>query len=157
MKAKLLNEQMGVPAGTEMEVVNDGGTRARVCIAPNGLRIAVAAENLEILPDTEPLSDPLPDPNDPSLLVNIFGVGSQPVEETSETESVEETYDFSQDPEPTEDEEPLVESVFPSDTVGGKALHEEPIYPPVVTDEDLDEELPTPQGGCDGETCESCQ
>lgn len=139
MKAKLLKEQMGVPAGTVMDVVNDGGLRARVCIAPNGLRIAVADENLEVLPDTEPLSDPLPDPKDPSLLVNIFGAGSQPVEETSETESVEETYDFSQDPEPTEDEEPHF-STAPSDL-----------------DDDLDEELPTPQGECDGETCEACQ
>lgn len=119
MKAKLLTEQMGVPAGTVMEVLNDGGTRARVCIAPNGLRVAIAAEYLEMVPVEEP------------------------VEETSGVESAEpETYDFSQDPEPTEDEEPLEPhfSTAPSDL-----------------DNDLDEELPEPQQTCDGESCESCQ
>lgn len=40
---------------------------------------------------------------------------------------------------------------------GAKPLHEEPIVPPVVTDDDLDEPLPTPQRTCDGETCEACQ
>lgn len=138
MKAKLLNEQMGVPAGTVMEVLNDGGTRARVCIAPNGLRIAIAAENLEMVPEPIESEGPIDPETDPAVRDAEGNVVMTDPQKTSEVESAEpETYDFSQDPEPTEDEEPL--------------------DPPIVADDDFDEELPAPQGSCDGEACESCQ
>ena len=89
MKAKLLKEQMGVLAGTEMEVLGTG--RAWTLRAPSGAEIVVPACDVEMVPDTEPFSEPLllvtdeyqelldeqrnseVDPKDPGLLVNILG------------------------------------------------------------------------------------
>ena len=94
MKAKLLKEQMGVLAGTEMEVLGTG--RAWTLRAPSGADIVVPACDVEMVPDTEPFSEPLllvtdeyqelldeqrnseVDPKDPSLLVNIFGGQPEP-------------------------------------------------------------------------------
>lgn len=57
MKAKLLKEQMGVLAGTEMEVLETG--RAWTLRAPSGANIVVPACDVEMVPDTEPFSEPL--------------------------------------------------------------------------------------------------
>ena len=57
MKAKLLKEQMGVLAGTEMEVLGTG--RAWTLRAPSGAEIVVPACDAEMVPDTEPFSEPL--------------------------------------------------------------------------------------------------
>ncbi len=56
MKAKLLKEQMGVLAGTEMEVLGTG--RAWTLRAPSGVEIVVPACDVEMVPDTEPFSEP---------------------------------------------------------------------------------------------------
>lgn len=74
MKAKLLKEQLGLPAGTELDVVSEG--RAVVLAGPAG-QVVVAAEDVEILPEPE---------KDPSLLVNILA----PEPETSEPETAED-------------------------------------------------------------------
>lgn len=76
---------MGVPAGTEMEVLETG--RAWTLKAPSGAEIVVPSCDVEMVPDTEPFSEPLPevDPKDPSLLVNIFGGQPQPKAETRPT------------------------------------------------------------------------
>ena len=103
MKAKLLKEQMGVPAGTEMEVVE--ACRAWTLRAPSGVEIVVPACDVETVPDTVPFSEPKPevelgstmeygtgsgylpppepevDPKDPGLLVNILGGQPEPTEE----------------------------------------------------------------------------
>lgn len=74
MKAKLLKEQMGVPAGTEMEVLEIG--RAWTLKAPSGAEIVVPSCDVEMVPE------PAVDPKDPSLLVNIFGGQPEPEAET---------------------------------------------------------------------------
>lgn len=168
MKAKLLKEQMGVPAGTEMEVLETG--RAWTLKAPSGADIVVPACDVEMVPDTEPFSEPKPevDPKDPSLLVNIFGGQPQPVEsegpidpETDPAVRDEDGNVVMNDPEPTGEEEEgqFVESVFPSDEEPVHEFGSEPAadFDRTLADDDLDEPLPTPQGNCDGEGCESCQ
>lgn len=69
MKAKLLKEQLGLPAGTELDVVSEG--RAVVLAGPTG-HIVVAAEDVEVLPE-----------KDPTLLVNILGDQPGPQTDTS--------------------------------------------------------------------------
>lgn len=71
MKAKLLKEQMGVPAGTEMEVVETG--RAWTLKAPSGAEIVVPSCDLEMVPDTEPNSEPKPNPVDPQPDEEVTG------------------------------------------------------------------------------------
>ena len=129
MKAKLLKEQMGVLAGTEMEVLGTG--RAWTLRAPSGAEIVVPACDVEMVPDTEPEVDP----KDPGLLMNIFGGQPQPEAERTlldderdeeafpQAEPVEDDHDpkwedsrdEASDPHPDSEEEPLAESVFPSD------------------------------------------
>jgi hypothetical protein len=68
MKAKLLKEQMGVPAGTEMEVLETG--RAWTLRAPSGADIVVPACDVEGVPFEVSVTDhPEVDPKKPLLLV----------------------------------------------------------------------------------------
>lgn len=152
MKAKLLKEQMGVPAGTEMEVLETD--RAWTLRAPSGAEIVVPSCDVEMVPDTEPFSEPKPevDPKDPGLLVNIFGSQPQPVES-------EGPIDPETDPAVRDEDgnvvmnEPEVERTLLDDERDVDAFPEAHS----TTDDDLDEALPEPQGDCDGEACESCQ
>lgn len=91
---------MGVPAGTEMEVVE--ACRAWTLRAPSGVEIVVPACDVETVPDSVPFSEPKKplllvtdeyqelldeqrnsevDPKDPGLLVNILGGQPEPTEE----------------------------------------------------------------------------
>lgn len=97
MKAKLLKEQMGVPAGTEMEVLETG--RAWTLRAPSGADIVVPACDVEMVPDTEPEVDP----KDPGLLVNIFGGQPQPEAERTLLDDERDVDVFPQ-AEPVEDD-----------------------------------------------------
>lgn len=112
MKAKLLKEQMGVPAGTEMEVVETG--RAWTLKAPSGAEIVVPSCDLEMVPDTEPNSEPKPNPVDPDP---EFDPETDPAVRDADGNVV------MNDPEPTEEEKSgkFSESVFPSDEVSSLA------------------------------------
>lgn len=164
MKAKLLKEHMGVPAGTELEALETG--RAWTLKAPSGAEIVVPSCDIEGVPfevsvtdHPEPEVDPKDpefDPKDPSLLVNIFGNKQEPDPEPDPI-----------DPEPTEEEQggQLVESVFPSDEEPERTwlddecdvdVFPEAHYSTAPSDDDLDEVLPEPQDPCEGESCESC-
>ena len=103
MRAKLLKEQMGVLAGTEMEVLGTG--RAWTLKAPAGAEIVVPACDAEMVPDTEPFSEPKPevDPEDPGLLVNIFGGQPQPEAERTLLDDERDVDVFPQ-AEPVEDD-----------------------------------------------------
>lgn len=192
MKAKLLKEQMGVPAGTEMEVLETG--RAWTLRAPSGAEIVVPSCDVEMVPDTEPFSEPKSafDPKDPSLLVNIFGGQPQPVESEGPSdpetdpavrdedgnvvmnEPVEEELDEGpadpfavvdgdldglDDPEPGRtllDDERDVDAFQEAEPVHEFGSEPAADFDRTLADDDLDEDLPEPQGNCDGEVCESC-
>lgn len=160
MRAKLLKEQMGVPAGTEMEVLGTG--RAWTLKAPSGAEIVVPACDVEMVPDTEPFSEPKleVDPEDPGLLVNIFGGQPQPEAERTLLDDERDVDVFPQaepveddhDPE-WEDSRDEASDPHPDDEEAFPEAH----YSTAPSDDDLDEDLPAPQGDCDGEACESCQ
>lgn len=145
MKAKLLKEQMGVPAGTEMEVLETG--RAWTLKAPSGAEIVVPSCDLEVVPDTEPFSEPQPvesdEPGDPETDPAVRDEDGNVVMNEPEAERtlLDDERDVDAFPEaaPSEADGPWADDASE------------------MPDDDLDEALPEPQDPCEGESCESCQ
>lgn len=143
MKAKLLKEQMGVPAGAELEVIETG--RAWTLRVPSGYEIVVPACDVEALPEVDP-KDPQPEAErallDDERDVDVF---PQAEPTTFEAEDFQPGYLGEPDPEPTEDNPPEADGPWADDASE-------------MPDDDLDEDLPATQDPCEGDdTCESCQ